>query len=177
MMPDVATLNYVLAIGTILLQVATLALLGIYFFGRGNETLRAIGASVGRFGYHSGFAFALGGALLTLYYSDVLGFEPCPLCWWQRIFLYPQVLLFALAAWRKEMNIAVYSIALSVCGLAVALYQHGLQMLPSGTLPCPATSVSCAQRIVFEFGYITFPLMAASLFAFLIVVMLFVKRK
>ncbi|OGG60165.1 hypothetical protein A2765_01155 [Candidatus Kaiserbacteria bacterium RIFCSPHIGHO2_01_FULL_56_24] len=115
--------------------------------------------------------------ILTLFYSDVLGFEPCPLCWWQRIFLFPQVILFGMAFWKKDAYIAEYSIVLSIFGFGVALYQHALQMFGEGSLPCPATGVSCAQRILFEFGYITFPMLAVTAFAFLIVLMLFVRAR
>ncbi|MBI5645117.1 disulfide bond formation protein B, partial [Candidatus Kaiserbacteria bacterium] len=113
----------------------------------------------------------------TLFYSDVLGIPPCVLCWWQRVFLYPQVVLFAIALWKKDHSIASYSIPLSIIGFAIGLYNHALQVLPSGTLPCPAQGVSCAQRFVFEFGYITFPMMAVTLFGFLIVLMLIVRNR
>lgn len=115
---------------------------------------------------------------MTLYYES-LGFEPCPLCWWQRIFLYPQVSLFAMALWCSRYRVAAidFSIAFSIIGGAIALYHHALQMMPGSGLPCPATGVSCAQRIFFEFDYITYPLMALSVFAFLVVVMLFVRAR
>src|SRR3989344_5990262 len=50
------------------------------------------------------------------------------LCWWQRIFLYPQVFLLGFAAHRKDAGMAFYSIVLSGLGLLVALYHHALQM-------------------------------------------------
>ena len=87
---------------------------------------------------------------------------------------------FALALRKRDSNIADYSIALSIAGGAAALYQHYLQMGGTSVLPCPASSseaVDCAVRFVFEFGYITFPMMALTLFAFLIVLMLFVRKR
>jgi hypothetical protein len=45
-------------------------------------------------------------------------------------------------------------------------------------IPCPATggiAADCAQRFLFEFGYVTFPLMSLSLFVLIIVVLLFVR--
>ena len=46
---------------------------------------------------HLGFALSLTGVLASLYYSEIVGFVPCVLCWVQRIFIYPQVLLFGYA--------------------------------------------------------------------------------
>ena len=75
-------------------------------------------------------------------------------------------------------DVACYSIALSILAGSAALYPHYLQMGGTSVLPCPASGAGdCAQRIIFEFGYITLPLMAATLFAFLIVLMLFVRRR
>lgn len=177
---SVETLNYFLALGTLLLQIVTFVLLVSYFSPALVPASSQINEWLGKRGLLIAFVATLGGLLMTLFYSDVLGFEPCPLCWWQRIFLYPQVILFGYVLCRRGLHkrAAVdFSIALSILGAGVALYQHALQMFGEGSLPCPATGVSCAQRILFEFGYITFPLMAFSLFAFLIVVMLFVRKR
>ncbi len=171
----VADLNYFLALGTILLQVVAVILLIVFIFRKKAATFGEIAGQVGDWGLWIGFVLSLG-TLITAEYYKILGFEACPLCWWQEIFLYPQVVLFGMAAWKKDSYIADYSIVLSFFGAGVALYQHVLQMLPHGTLPCPATgTVSCATRILFEFGYITYPLMAFTLFVFLIIVMLFVR--
>lgn len=173
----VSDLNYLLALGTIFLQIVSVALIVIFLFKKRYQAFGDIVASVGAWGLWIAFVVSLAASILTLYYSEVLGFEPCPLCWWQRIFLYPQVILMGLAAWKRDAYMADYSIILSIFGAGVALYQHALQMLPGSGLPCPATGVSCAQRIVFEFGYITFPFMAFSLFAFLVVLMFLVRSR
>jgi disulfide bond formation protein DsbB len=174
---SVSDINFYLALGTILLQVVSVALLLVFMLRKRVPAFRDIAEQVGVWGLWIVFGVSFAASVLALYYSDVLGFEPCPLCWWQRLFLFPQVLLAGLAAWKKDAYMAEYSIVLSVFGAGVALYQHALQMMPGSGLPCPATGVSCAQRIVFEFGYVTFPLMAFSTFAFLIIVMLFVRSR
>lgn len=173
----VATVNQLFGLATIVMQILIVVFLGIYFLQSRSQFARDIATSIWRFGLWIGLALAGAGTILAMYYSGVLGFEPCPLCWWQRIFLFPQVILFALALSKREKGIADYSIALSIIGGGIALYHHALQTIGAGVLPCPATGVSCAQRIIFEFGYVTFPLIAASLFALLIVVMLFVRKR
>ena len=175
---NVDSLNYSLALGTVVMQTLTVILLVAYFSRERISFFAGIGASVERWGLWAGFLVSLAGVVLSLTYSDVLGFEPCYWCYWQRIFLYPQVVLLGMAAWKKDAYMADYSIVLSVFGAAVALYHHAMQTLGEGSLPCPATGgVSCAKRIIFEFGYVTFPMMAFAVFAFLIMLMLFVRLR
>jgi len=172
---SVSDVNYFLALGTLLLQIVTVVLLVVFVMRKRVASFAQVSDTVGSWGLWAGFAVALGSTVVTVYYSDVLGFEPCYWCYWQRIFLFPQVILLGMAAWKKASYMADYSIILSFAGTLVALYHHAMQMLPGSGLPCPATGVSCAQRIFFEFNYITFPLMAFSVFAFLIIVMLIVR--
>ena len=171
------TLNFLLAAGTLAMQVAGAGFLAVYFLQKKFTDLQDISGLLSRWGLWLAFLLTLGATALTLYYSEVLGFAPCGWCWVQRVFLWPQVLLFAIALYREERAAADFSIAFSVFGGLAALYQHYLQMGGQALVPCPASGAGdCAQRILFEFGYITFPLMAATLFAFLIVLMLFVRK-
>jgi disulfide bond formation protein DsbB len=122
------------------------------------------------------FLVAAAGTVLTLVYSEVFGFVPCGLCWIQRIFLYPQVVIAGMMLFKKRAADGVdYLIALSSFGLVVALYQHYLQMGGTDIVGCPVVDVAadCAQRFVFAYGYITFPLMAGTVFAFIILALLF----
>jgi len=75
-----------------------------------------------------------------------LGFAPCELCWWQRIFLYPQTILLAIAYFTDDEHIHKYSIALSSLASFFAAYNLYLQfgnLAPaSATQPVsPANSV------------------------------------
>ena len=188
---DISNLNYLLATATIGLQIVTVILLFVFLMRKKVPSFNDIAQSVGGWGLWIAFGITLVTFLFTEYYK-ILGFEPCPLCWWQEIFLYPQIILFGMAIarslWKSDIHgswisdfhktVAENSIVLSIFGAGVALYQHILQMTPHGTLPCPATgTVSCATRILFEYNYITFPLMAFTTFAFLIVVMLLVRSR
>jgi disulfide bond formation protein DsbB len=176
---SVETLNYILALGTIAMQVVTAGFLAIYFLSPKYPDLGEIIAPFERWGIQFGLLLSALGVAITLYYSEVLGIEPCFLCWWQRVFLYPQVVIFGLAAVRPGLvaSAALYSIWLSAIGIVFAAYHHMMQMFPEGTLPCSQSGPSCAKITFIEFGYITYPMMALSLFAFLIVLMLFVRRR
>ena len=174
----VETLNYVLALGILGVQIVGAAFLALYFLQRRFTDLQDIAGLLSRWGMWLAFLLTLGATAMTLYYSEVLGFAPCGWCWVQRVFLWPQVLLFAVALYKQERAVADFSIAFSIFGGIAALYQHYLQMGGGALIPCPASGAGdCAQRILFEFGYITFPLMAATIFAFLIVLMLFVRKR
>ncbi len=169
------TLNQLLGTGTLALQVVTLGVLVALTLRSKVSGLNDVIKQIGGMALPLAFVLSLCSAAMTLYYSDILGFEPCPLCWWQRIFLYPQVILFGLALW-KGIPYRLLSIVLSACGFVFAVYHHALQMLPAGALPCPAADHSCAAITFVEYGYITYPLMAATLFAFLIVLMIASNR-
>lgn len=112
----------------------------------------------------------------SIFYSGIAGFAPCELCWWQRIFLYPQAILLAIAYFTDDEHIHKYSIALSSCGFVIAAYNVWLQFGGEGIAPCAATGVSCSFRYFLQYGYITLPTMSLTAFGLLLVVMLFRRR-
>jgi len=173
---SVLDVNYFLGLGTLLLNLVTVALLFVLVM-RNHGSFQSIAGSVARRGLVLGFLVASGAAIFNVYYSDILGVEACYWCWWQRIFLYPQAIIFAMALWREKYRETAIdaSLLLSIIGAGIAIYHHALQMLPGSGLPCPAVGVSCSQRVLFEFGYITYPFMALSVFVFLIVTLLIVR--
>jgi disulfide bond formation protein DsbB len=105
----------------------------------------------------------------SLYFSEIAGWTPCLLCWYQRIFMYPQVLVLAYAVWKRDKTVAPYIFLLCVCGSAIAAYHYWEQLQhvlwPAMELePCDATGTSCARTPFFHFGYITIPMMALTAF-------------
>lgn len=114
----------------------------------------------------------------SLTYSDIIGYAPCTFCWFQRIFMYPQVLIMGIALIIKDSSAKMYGAALSVIGAAIALF-HYLGQLGVTELPCSAVgvSVSCTHRAVFQFGYITIPLMAFSAFLLIALSLVISMRK
>lgn len=112
----------------------------------------------------------------SLTYSELVGYTPCELCWFQRILMYPQVLILGIAFLIKDKNAYLYSIGLSVLGIIIATYHYLLQL---GFAPaiCSAvgSAVSCAQTPFFGFGYITIPMMSLTAFSMILVFMLGMK--
>jgi disulfide bond formation protein DsbB len=108
---------------------------------------------------------AAGSMVGSLYYSEVVGYAPCSLCWYQRIAMYPLVVLFAIAAWRRDRTVRRYAVPLVVVGAALALYQHALGYFPDAEVLGCSIDVSCTERYIWEFGFVDFPLMSFVAFA------------
>ncbi len=82
----------------------------------------------------AGTAVAVIATAGSLWFSLGLGLWPCRLCWYQRILMYPQVVLFAVAFLRDRADVYWTSLPLSVGGLSIAVYHSWLQ----------ASTTSCA---------------------------------
>lgn len=109
----------------------------------------------------------------SLYASEFVGLVPCILCWYQRIFMYPLVIIIAIGIIKKDRNLPIYVLPLSIIGLAIAFYHFLLQMgvIPESQAPCVA-GVSCASRYVEWFGFVTIPFLSLLAFAVITVSML-----
>ena len=112
----------------------------------------------------------------SLFLSEVAHFIPCKLCWFQRIFMYPQVLILGIATFTNDFGVRKYIIPLSIVGLAIAIYQYALQMSPI-PLPCTDEIASCAAKQFASFGYITIPMMSLTAFSLILVFMFLSKKK
>lgn len=178
MLPLVSNLNFFLACATLLSQALFVALVVAYFLRAKHPALDSFFQTAAEYSLPFAFLLALGSTVMSLVYSEVFGFIPCGLCWMQRVFLYPQVIILGMAWWKRDSKIADYIIALSIFGALYALDQHFLQMGISSGLPCPASGEGdCAKRILFEFNYITFPLMSFTAFVWQIGFMMLLRKK
>ncbi|MBP9773699.1 MAG: disulfide bond formation protein B [Candidatus Peribacteraceae bacterium] len=106
----------------------------------------------------------------SLFLSDIAGWTPCKDCWYQRIFMYPQVVLLAIALWRRDRGIVVSILVLSLIGILFSIehYHEQLQLIwnpEAVAAPCDESGVSCAKTPTLRLGYITIPMMAMSAFA------------
>lgn len=164
-------LNYLLSVLTIAGQISALWLLGYLLWCEHTRCQPHRGLV--RLALPAAWGVALLGTIASLYYSEVLGFPPCNLCWYQRIFMYPQVFMLGFAWYRHDRSVVPYSLLLSGIGIALAGYHSYLQFGGSPLIPCGAGSqaAACAQRFVFEFGFITIPLMTATAFALMLLCM------
>lgn len=118
----------------------------------------------------SAWLIVLVGVLGSLYFSDIKGFVPCVLCWYQRIAMYPLAVILPLVIVKKDWQAVNYIIPLTFIGAVIALYQNLLvwRVIPTSGL-CGGLS-DCANGYINWFGFITLPLL--SLVSFIIIIML-----
>lgn len=107
----------------------------------------------------------------SLYLSEVLKYEPCKLCWFQRILMYPQVVLLGIATYKNDKRIISYVLPLTVIGGSISLFHYAEQKIPwfSSIAPC-TVGVPCNVDYLNFFGFITIPLLA--LIAFILIFLL-----
>jgi disulfide bond formation protein DsbB len=126
----------------------------------------------------SAWGISLIATLGSLYFSEVLKFTPCDLCWFQRIFMYPQVILLGLAVIRKEYGIARYSLSLSIIGGTISLYHYSLQKIPffqNYAISCGR--ISCTGQYINWLGFITIPFLALVAFFLISILSIAIIRK
>lgn len=104
----------------------------------------------------------------SLFFSEVAGYPPCKLCWYQRIFMYPLPILLGISQFSDDQTVRKYVLPLALIGFSIAVYHYFLQMFPT-ILPCSDEVASCAAKQFAYFGYITIPLMSASAFLLIII--------
>lgn len=131
---------------------------------------------IGKKGVLFGAIIALVAMIGSLSYSDIVGYEPCHLCWYQRIFMYSQVFLLGIAAFKNGLHrkiVSYYGLILSGIGAVIA-FAHYLLQLGIVDFSCAAVgySVSCAKVFTMNLGYITIPLMAFTAFMMMFVSLL-----
>lgn len=113
------------------------------------------------------------GTLLSLYFSEVVNWEPCHLCWYERICLFPLIVILGIAAYKSFFDITRYVLPQTIIGFLFALYQIGLQEIPGWSMIdiCGA-GPSCAEKHYIGLGPITIPMLAA--FGFFVIGLLLI---
>jgi disulfide bond formation protein DsbB len=172
----VETVNKILALGTMGLQLAIVLITVNLIFLKKHDNIILLFFK--KYTFIFGFLVALGAVALSLFYSNIVGFPPCELCWIQRIFLYPQLILFTMELYKKDRSIVDFSIVFATLGSLVSLYHVYIENGGSSSLGCAVLTptninqVSCATRYIYEFGYVTMPIMAFTLSLFIIAILL-----
>jgi disulfide bond formation protein DsbB len=170
----VSTVSLFYALLAVVATAAVIGLLGLAVAARRSSTagrwLDSLRSSLGSSALLAAFVVATLATVGSLYFSEVAHFEPCRLCWYQRIAMYPLVVILGIAAWRRDVRVRRYAVPVTVIGAVIATYHYALEWLPwldSGV--CSATT-PCTIVWFREFGFISLPYLALS--AFLLIVAL-----
>ncbi len=132
----------------------------------------AVGFGLDRSWRWPAFVLAAAATAGSLVFSEVIGYEPCELCWYQRITMYPMVVIFGVDLLGGESRTRRYALPLAVVGLAISVYHYMVQVLPDVGGGVCGTGVSCSARYVEEFGFVSIPFMAGGVFALIIAILL-----
>lgn len=108
----------------------------------------------------------------SLFFSERMGFVPCTLCWYQRILMYPFVLILGIAFYRNDRKIYLYALPMSIIGLFVSGYHYALQKLPGlQEFSVCSSGVPCSGQYINWIEFITIPFLAFVAF-FIITIMM-----
>ena len=114
----------------------------------------------------------------SLFFSEVMQLPPCILCWFQRIAMYPLLLIIGAGIITRDAKMKIYALPLCLAGLGVALYHNLLYygVIPETIAPC-AEGVPCNVVQIELLGFITIPLMGLAAFAAIALCLIFYKPK
>ncbi|KXY40031.1 hypothetical protein AT257_06725 [Bacillus cereus] len=97
----------------------------------------------------------------SLYFSEIMKFTPCTLCWYQRILMYPLILILGIALTKKDYNIANYSFPIATIGFCISLYHYATQKISFISETTPACGrIPCTAEYINWFNFITIPFLA-----------------
>jgi disulfide bond formation protein DsbB len=102
----------------------------------------------------------------ALFLSEVMAVAPCVLCWYQRIFMFPLVIVLAIGLFPFDAKVVRYAFPLAACGWLVALFHLLLTLgyIPEGATPC-TQGIPCSRVEVEWFGFVTIPLLSVLAFS------------
>ena len=127
---------------------------------------------------YAAWIIALLSAAGSLFFSEVMDLPPCVLCWYQRIAMYPLVLIIGIGIITEDTRWKVYALPLALIGLALAAYHNLVYygIIPESLTPC-TQGVSCSERQIEWFGFVTIPLMGLAAFLVLSAILLIYKPR
>jgi disulfide bond formation protein DsbB len=112
----------------------------------------------------------------SLYFSEVANYTPCTLCWYQRIAMYPLVLILGIAVLRRDPAVRIYAIPVALVGAAISTYHYVLEWFPQIDTGACSAVIPCTQVWFREFGFISLPLLALIAFGLVITFLLIPHR-
>lgn len=108
----------------------------------------------------------------SLYLSEVAKFPPCILCWYQRIAMYPLVVILAVASLRRDLAVKWYVVPLALVGLGISIYHYLVERFPDSVSFSCSADVPCSTVWVWRFHFLSIPAMAGLGFALIITLVL-----
>lgn len=126
----------------------------------------------------SAWMVALVSTLGALFSSEIMGLEPCLLCWYQRIAMFPLALMLAIALLPFDVRVVRYALPLAIAGAGIAAYHCLLVwgVVPKDLVPC-GQGPSCAEVKLNVLGFITLPLLSLVAFSLIVILLWILKSR
>jgi len=114
----------------------------------------------------------------ALFLGEIMGYTPCVLCWYQRIAMFPLVLVLAAGLFPYDVRVLRYALPLSVIGWLLAVFHWGVAsgIIPERLTPC-SQGVPCAVEQIVWFGFLTLPILSVLAFSSIIGLLLTIHFK
>lgn len=113
----------------------------------------------------------------SLYFSEIQSFIPCELCWYQRILMYPLVLILGIATFQNDKSVKKYVLPISIIGSSISLFHYLEQKVPGfAEIKTCANGVPCSTEYINWLGFITIPFLALIAFSLVSACMLLVRK-
>ena len=124
-----------------------------------------------------GWLLAVVSTVGSLFFSEVMDYVPCVLCWYQRIPMYALAVILGIALVTQDVNVVKYAQPLALIGVALAAFHCLLYLgyVPKGIQPC-SQDIPCSEVKLQVWGFLTIPLMSLAAFLAIVVVLFLLKR-
>ena len=175
----VATVELFYAMLALVANAFVIALVTLAVASRGSPTaarrLDALRSGLGPSALAGAFVVAGLAMAGSLYFSEIAHFEPCKLCWYQRIAMYPLVVILGVATWRGDVGVRRFAAPVAVIGALLSTYHYALEWFPSLDSGVCSATTPCTLIWFRQFGFVSLPYLALSAFG-LILALLWLAR-
>ena len=114
----------------------------------------------------------------SLFFSQVMEYAPCELGWYQRIALFPLVLILAIGLFPFDRSVLKFAAPLAAIGWLFAAYHNLLYygVISRELSPC-SQGVSCTERYVTLIGIFSIPLLSLISFSVITLLLLILIKR
>ena len=123
------------------------------------------------------FIIACIATLGSLFFSEIMEFIPCSMCWYQRIFMYPLVIIFLVNMLYPDDKVVKYAMPIALVGWLISVYHNLLmfKVIPENIVPC-VQGVPCSTEYINWLGVINIPLLSLLAYSSILILLLIIKK-
>jgi disulfide bond formation protein DsbB len=135
-------------------------------------------ANIRQYALYLAWLVSIIATLGSLYFSEVRGFIPCELCWYQRILMYPLTIILGIGTFQNDSSVRKFVLPMAIIGWCISLFHYLEQKVPgfAAIKPC-ANGVPCSAEYINWYGIVTIPFLALTAFTLIIIFMSITSTK